>query len=118
MRTAENDKPHIKFEQPNDKPHIKFEQPLDIRVMTIDGTRYGEGRLIEISDSEALIELTGHAADQSELFLLVTEFGNPVFRRCKRKRVHGAQICVTFKRTNIGIKSSKEIPQEQSGTAR
>jgi hypothetical protein len=107
MRTAEND-----------KPHIKFEQPLDIRVMTIDGTRYGEGRLIEISDSEALIELTGHAADQSELFLLVTEFGNPVFRRCKRKRVHGAQICVTFKRTNIGIKSSKEIPQEQSGTAR
>jgi hypothetical protein len=51
--------------------------------------RYGGGRLIEISDSEALIELTGHAADQAEFFLLVTEFGNPVFRHCKRKWVHG-----------------------------
>jgi hypothetical protein len=107
MRTDENDG--------NDEPNVKFEQPLDIRVMTIDGTRYAEGRLIEISDSGALIELRGHAADQAEFFLLVTEFGNPVFRRCRRKWVQGAQMCVSFKSSNIGIKSSKEIPQERSG---
>jgi hypothetical protein len=57
--------------------------------MTIDGTRYGEVRLIEVSDSEALIELKGHAADQAEFFLLVTEFGNAVFRRCKKSGYMG-----------------------------
>jgi len=98
----------------NDEPNVKFERPLDIRVMTIDGTRCGEGRLIEISDGEALIELASHAVDQDEFFLLLTSFGNPVFRHCRRKWVHGAQIGVTFNRTNIGIKSAKEIPQEWS----
>jgi hypothetical protein len=97
----------------NDEPRVKFEQPLDIGVMTIDGTRCGQGRLIEISDSEALIELASHTVDQDEFFLLLTWFGNPVFRRCRRKWVHGAQIGVTFDRTNIGIKSAKEVPEEQ-----
>jgi hypothetical protein len=99
--------------RPDEKhePNVKFEQALDIRVMTIDGTRCGEGRLIEISDSEAQIELTGHAAELSEFFLMLTGFGNPVYRRCRRKWVHGAQIGVSFKRTDIGIKSSKELPQ-------
>ena len=96
-----------------DEPHVKFDQPLDIKVMTIDGTRCGEGRLIEISDSEAQIELTGHAAELNEFFLLLTGFGNPVFRRCRRKWVRGTQMGVSFDRTDIGIKSSKEVPQEQ-----
>ena len=94
-----------------DVPHVKFDQPLDIRVMTIDGTRCGEGRLIEISDHEAQIELTGHTAELSEFFLMLTEFGNPVFRRCTRKWVQGAQIGVSFKRTDIGLKS--KLPQKQ-----
>ena len=97
-----------------DEPHVKFDPPLDIRVMTIDGTWRGEGRLIEISDSEAQIELTGHATELSEFFLMLTGFGNPVFRRCRRKWVDGAQMGVTFKRTDIGIKSPKEVPQESS----
>ena len=62
-----------------------------------------------------IAKLTGHAAELSEFFLMLTEFGNPVFRRCRRKWVRGAQIGVSFKRTDIGIKSSKEVPQEQSG---
>ena len=99
----------------NDEPNVKFDRPLDIRVMTIDGTRCGEGRLIEISDSDAVIELTSHAVDHAEFFLLLTGFGNPVFRRCTRKWVHGAQIGVTFDTTNIGIKSAKEAPEELSG---
>ena len=33
MRTDEFDE---------DEPKVKFERPLDIRVMTIDGTRCGE----------------------------------------------------------------------------
>ena len=55
-----------------DEPKVKFDRPLDIRVMTIDGTRCGEGRLIEISDSDAVIELTSQAIDHIEFFLLLT----------------------------------------------
>jgi hypothetical protein len=99
----------------NDEAKVKFERPLDIRVMTIDGTRRGEGRLIEISDSDAVIELASHAVDHAEFFLLLTGFGNPVFRRCTRKWVHGTQIGVTFDVTNTGIKSEKKAPEEWSG---
>jgi hypothetical protein len=85
--------------------------------MSIDGTRCDEARLMEISDSEALLELTGKAGELSEFFLMLTGFGSPVFRRCTRKWVNGRQMGVGFKRTDIGIKSSKQIPQEQSGIA-
>jgi hypothetical protein len=98
-----------------DEPKVKFDRPLDIRVMTIDGPRCGEGRLIEISDSDAVIELTSQAIDHIDFFLLLTGFGNPVFRRCTRKWVRGAQIGVTFDGSNIGIKSAKEAPKEWSG---
>ncbi len=106
MRTDESDE---------DEPKVKFERPLDIRAMTIDGTRCGEGRLIEISDSDAVIELTSYTVDHAEFFLLLTGFGNPVFRRCRRRWVHGTQIGVTFDGTNIGIKSAKEAPEDWSG---
>jgi hypothetical protein len=92
---------------------VKFERPIDIKVMTIDGTRCGDGLLIEISDSEAQIELTGHVAEMSEFFLMLTDFGNPVFRRCSRKWVQGAQMGVSFQRSGIGVKSPKEVPQQQ-----
>jgi hypothetical protein len=99
----------------SDEPNVKFDRPLDIRVMTIDGTRCGEGRLMEISDGDAVIELTSHAVDHAEFFLLLTGFGNPVFRRCTRKWVRGTQIGVTFDTTNIGIKSARKASEEWSG---
>ena len=82
----------MRTEAGNDDPRVKFERPLPIRVMTIDGTRSCDGILTEISDSDAVIELTSHAIDHAEFFLLLTGFGNPVFRRCTRKWVHGTQI--------------------------
>jgi hypothetical protein len=96
-----------------DMPNVKFDRPLDIKVMAIDGTRCGEGHLIEISDNDAVIELTTHAVDHAEFFLLLTEFGNPVFRRCTRKWVHGAQIGVDFNTPNIELKSAMEVPEGQ-----
>ena len=93
-----------------DGPSARFEPPLVIRVMAIDGTWCADGLLFEISDSEALIELTEHAPE-AEFFLMLTQFGNPVFRRCRRTWTHGGQIGVSFERTIIGIKSSNEIPQ-------
>jgi hypothetical protein len=101
-------------ESGEDGPRVKFERPLDITVMAIDGTRCGEGRLNEISDSEAQIELTGHMAELGEFFLMLTGFGNPVFRRCRRRWVRGTEIGVSFDKTNIGIKSSEEVPRKRS----
>jgi|SRR5579859_951760 len=99
----------------NDQPRVKFERPLAIKVMSIDGTWCEEGSLIEISDYEALIELTGRAVEWSEFFLLLTGFGNPVFRRCERNWINGSQIGVKFYGTSIGIKSAKELPKAVSG---
>ena len=97
-----------------DAPRVKFERPLEIRVMTIDGTWCGEGSLIDVSDNDAEIVVTSHAAELDEFFLLLTTFGDPVFRRCKRKWVHGANMRVRFIKTEIGIKSlEKEVGREE-----
>ena len=92
----------------DDQPRVKFEQPLDIKVMSIDGTRSEKGRLIEIGDYQAVIELTGRAAEWNEFFLLLTSFGNPVFRRCVRVWAYGGQIGVKFN------ESAKELPKAAS----
>jgi hypothetical protein len=93
----------------NEAPRVTFDYPLEVRVMTIDGTWCGDSFLIDISDTEAQIAVTGHAAELSEFFLLLTSFGNPVFRRCKREWVDGARVGVRFNKTNIGIKSFDEV---------
>jgi hypothetical protein len=101
----------------NEQPRVKFEQPLDVRVMTIDGTQCVEARLIDISESEARIDLAGKAAELNEFFLLLTGFGGPVYRRCTRNWVNGRQMGVGFKRTDIGIRSPLVIPLELTDIA-
>ena len=91
---------------------VRFERPLAVRVMTIDGTQHRDGFLIDASDTGAQIEITGDAAELSEFFLLLTNFGRPVFRRCKREWVHGARVGVSFNKTNIGMKSLEEVRHE------
>jgi hypothetical protein len=71
---------------------VEFDRPLEVRVRSIDGTWCGDGFLIDISDTEAQIEATGQAAELAEFFLVLTSFGSPVFRRCKRRWVRGARI--------------------------
>ena len=88
---------------------VKFEQPLEVKVMTLDGTWCDQGFLIDISDGEAEIRLVGRSAELSEFFLVLTNFGKPVFRLCKREWVHGAKIGVSFKKTKFGIDSLKEM---------
>jgi hypothetical protein len=96
----------------NEAPRVKFERPLEVRVMTIDGTWSGESLLIDVSDTDAQISVSGHAAALTEFFLILTSFGNPVFRRCKREWVDGAKMGVSFKDTNIGMKSLEEVRRE------
>jgi hypothetical protein len=104
----------MRIDEPkNDKRRVRFEQPLEVRVMTVDGTWCADSFLIDISDTEAQIEVTSHAAEMAEFFLMLTSSGNPVFRLCKRDWVHGTRIGVSFRKTNIGIKSLEEVRRER-----
>jgi hypothetical protein len=93
-------------------PRIKFEQPLDVRVMSIDGTWCRESLLIDMSESGARIELTSPAADLTEFFLLLTTFGTPVFRRCKREWVDGALMGVSLRSDVAGVKKLVQLRRE------
>jgi hypothetical protein len=64
---------------------VKFENPLDVRVMAIDGTWCRDCQLIDVSETGAQIRLTGPAVNDTEFFLLLTNFGDPVFRMCMRR---------------------------------
>jgi hypothetical protein len=85
-------------------PRVRFERPLDVRVMAIDGTWCRECLLIDVSETGARIKLTIPAAGLTEFFLLMSTFGDPVFRRCKRIWVDGELMGVAFDRDPIGAK--------------
>lgn len=95
-----------------DALRVTFERPLEVRVMAIDGTWSRDCFLIGVSDTRAEIEVTGLPAELSEFFLLLTSFGSPVFRRCKREWVQGARVGVSFNKTSIGMKSLEEVRHE------
>jgi hypothetical protein len=100
-----------------DKPRhfVEFEHPIPAKIMSIDGTWGGDVQLINISDTEAEIEAVGKIADLAEFFLLLTGFGQPVYRRCKRKWVHGARIGVSFNNSKIKPDQPRQKPPPGDG---
>jgi hypothetical protein len=68
--------------------------------------------LIDVSETGARIELTSPAAGLTEFFLLLTTFGNPVFRRCTRIWVDGLLMGVTFEKGPVGEKPLNELRRE------
>jgi hypothetical protein len=83
---------------------FRFEYPLDVRVLAIDGTWCRDCQLIEVSDTTALISLSGSPVTDAEMILLLTKFGCPVFRMCKRTSVDGALMNLSFHRDVVGKK--------------
>jgi hypothetical protein len=81
-----------------------FEHPLDVRILAIDGTWCRDCQLIEVSESSAQISLNGPPVADAEMILLLTKFGCPVFRMCKRTSIDGALINLSFHRDAIGKK--------------
>ena len=59
---------------------VRFENRLDVRVMAIDGTWCRDCQLIDVSETGAQIRLTGPAVNDTEFFLPLTKFGDPLFR--------------------------------------
>jgi hypothetical protein len=90
---------------------VKFETPIDVRVIAIDGTWSIDCQLIDVSDDGAQLRLPSPAEDV-EFFLLMTKFGNSVFRRCKRRWIHGTLMGVHFCKDAVGIKPLEELRRE------
>jgi hypothetical protein len=83
---------------------FRFELPLDVRILAVDGTWCRDCQLIEVSKSSAQISLNSPPVTDAEMILLLTKFGCPVFRMCKRTSVDGALINLSFHRDAIGKK--------------
>ena len=99
-------------ERRKETKRVGFENPLDVRVMAIDGTWCTDCQLIEVSETEARIRLTGSAMNDTEFFLLLTKFGDPVFRMCIRRWVDGMLIGVSFHRDFMGAKPLAQLRRE------
>src|SRR3984893_1011868 len=91
---------------------VTFENPLDVRVMAIDGTWCIDGQLIDVSETGARIRLASPSAKDIEFFLLLTKFGDPIFRRCKRRWVDGTLMGVSFKKEAIVAKPLEQLRRE------
>ena len=80
--------------------------------MAIDGTWCRDCQLIDVSETVAQIRLTGPTVNDLEFFLLLTKFGDPVFRMCIRKWVDGTLMGVSFQTDFIGAKPLAQLKRE------
>src|ERR1700736_2722559 len=79
---------------------VKFENPLDVRVMAIDGTWCRDCQLIDVSETGAQIRLIGPAVNDTEFFLLLTNFCIPdVYKKMGRRHADGSFIPQRFYRS-------------------
>jgi hypothetical protein len=90
---------------------VKFDTPLDVRAMAIDGAWCIDCQLIDVSDDGAQIRMPTPTQDV-EFVLLLTKFGNSVFRRCKRRWIRGTLMGVSFCKDALGIKPLDELRRE------
>jgi PilZ domain len=86
------------FDERRRAHRVQFEKPLDAKIMAIDGTWCHECQLLDVSESGARITLASPAAGLMEFFLVLSSFGIPVYRRCKRAWVDGPQMGVAFQK--------------------
>ena len=88
----------VATERRKEVKRVAFENPLDVRVTAIDGTWCRDCQLIDVSETGARIRLTGSAVNDTEFFLLLTKFGDSVFRMCAKRWVHGTLMGASFQR--------------------
>jgi hypothetical protein len=100
------------YDERRKEVRVQFETPLDARVMAIDGTSFQDCQLIDMSESGARITLSGPAPELTEFFLVLSSFGAPVFRRCRREWVEGAMMGVTFLKGHVTEKTLAVLRRE------
>lgn len=86
--------------------HVLFDEPLTVKVLSLDGTWWRTCRLVEMSDAGARIAFDGAGTVLSEFLLVLSSFGNPVYRRCKCAWVDGVQMGVHFDKGALKVKQA------------
>ena len=100
------------FDDRRRAPRVQFEKPLAAKVLAIDGTWCRDCHLIDVSESGARIMLEGRSAELNEFFLVLSSCGHPVYRRCRRSWVDGAQIGVAFQRSAVEEKTLSALRRD------
>jgi hypothetical protein len=86
---------------------VQFETPIEGQMMAIDGTWRRKCTVVDMSDTGAQLCVEDSAATHAEFFLVLSPFGHPVFRRCKRVWNKGDRMGVEFDKTKITDKTIK-----------
>jgi hypothetical protein len=79
---------------------VSFETPRHGKLVAIDGTSCRECDVLELSQTGAQLRIDDSLGSTQEFFLLLTNFGAPVFRHCKVLRVQGERLDVEFPSRN------------------
>jgi PilZ domain len=88
-------------------PRVVFEIPIGGQMMAIDGTWRRTCTVIDVSDTGAQLCIEASASAIDEFFLMLSNYGQPVFRRCKRVWTKGDRMGVDFDKSKITDKTMK-----------
>jgi PilZ domain-containing protein len=100
-----NDRPSSFSDRRKGAPRVVFEKPIG--MMAIDGTWCRICTVIDVSDTGAQLCIEASASATDEFFLMLSAYGQPVFRRCKRVWTKGDRMGVNFDKTKITDKTMK-----------
>jgi hypothetical protein len=89
---------------------VSFETPRFGKLVAIDGTSCRDCEILDLSQIGARLRIGDSLGNTQEFFLLLTNFGAPVFRRCKVLRVQGDRLDVEFPSRNIRPKHPPRNP--------
>jgi hypothetical protein len=86
-------------------PRVVFEVPIDGQMMAIDGTWRHNCTVVDMSETGAQLCVEDSGAAIAEFFLVLSRYGHPVFRRCKRVWNKGDRMGVDFDKTKVSDKT-------------
>jgi hypothetical protein len=89
---------------------VTFETPRPGKLVAIDGTSCRDCEILDLSQAGAQLRIQDSLGNTQEFFLLLTNFGAPVFRRCKVLKVQGDRLDVEFPSRNSQPKQPPRNP--------
>jgi hypothetical protein len=101
------DRPSALNDRRKGAPRVVFETPIAGQMMAIDGTWRRTCTVIDVSDTGAQLCVEASAGAIDEFFLMLSNYGQPVFRRCKRVWTKGDRMGVDFDKTKVTDKTMK-----------
>jgi PilZ domain len=97
----------VRTERRKGAPRVVFEIPIGGQMMAIDGTWRRTCTVIDVSETGAQLCVEASAGAIDEFFLMLSNYGQPVFRRCKRVWTKGDRMGVDFDKSKVTDKTMK-----------